>query len=93
MPLRFLHISDIHFKRQRAGTDHWDLDENIRNEVELDLGRFHKENGIVNAILVGADVAFSGASTEYIIADEWLAKNQFPRRLRSRRHLNNSRYP
>jgi predicted MPP superfamily phosphohydrolase len=72
MPLRFLHISDIHFQRFLPEKRHWDLDVNIQNEVELDLSSFCSENGFIKAILIGGDIAFSGSAEEYETADNWL---------------------
>jgi len=75
MPLRFLHISDIHFRKYASDKKQLlDLDANIQNEVELDLRSFCKANGPVNAILICGDIAFSGQSGEYESADDWLKK-------------------
>jgi calcineurin-like phosphoesterase family protein len=71
--LRFLHISDIHFKHFN-GMDYLDRDVEIRNEFEIDLQNLVKEIGNIDALLVGGDVAFAGRQTEYDIADAWLKK-------------------
>lgn len=74
MLLRFLHLSDIHFRKVKAGKEHLDLDKNLQREVENDLQKFCKANGSINAILIGGDIAFSGKKEEYDLADEWLKK-------------------
>ena len=65
MSLRFLHISDIHFQKYDGDKIHLDLDADIQNEVELDLISFCKDNGAINAVLIGGDIAFSGKVEEY----------------------------
>jgi predicted phosphodiesterase len=73
MGLRFLHISDIHFKTFN-GKDYLDRDAEVRNELEIDLQNLVLETGNVDAVLVGGDVAFAGRQVEYEIADAWLKK-------------------
>lgn len=72
MPLTFLHLSDIHFKCQLAGTIH-DLDYDVRNELEIDLVHVLKDTGPINAIVVTGDIAFGGKSEDYEVARKWLA--------------------
>lgn len=67
--LVLLHLSDIHF---RKGIQ-YDLDEDIRKQLESDCARVVAEIGKVDAILVTGDIAFSGDEAEYAIADSWLA--------------------
>lgn len=66
--MRLIHLSDIHFT---AG-DTWDPDEDQRNELLADVGALVDERGIVDGILIGGDIAFSGASAEYEVAREWI---------------------
>lgn len=73
MPLKILHLSDIHFKHFSKGAIH-DLDKNIQNELELDLEAFSKTNGKIDLIIIGGDIAFSGRENEYKEADVWLEK-------------------
>lgn len=73
MSLKFLHISDIHFKSFN-GKDYLDRDVEIRNELEIDLQNLVKEVGNIDAVLVGGDVAFGGRQAEYDIADAWLQR-------------------
>lgn len=67
MPLRILHVSDIHFHR-----DVWDEDGDQRRELIDDVRGRVLEGGPVDAILVGGDIAFSGQPHEYDIARQWL---------------------
>jgi predicted phosphodiesterase len=73
MPIRFLHLSDIHFK---CFKDHkvFDLDEDVRTALETDLQHLVDRDGAINSILIGGDIAFSGDNVEYATADEWIAK-------------------
>ena len=66
--MRLIHLSDIHFS---AG-DHWDPDDDQRNELLLDIDRLVSSGGAVDGILVGGDIAFSGGADEYAVAGEWL---------------------
>src|SRR4051812_47098129 len=70
MSLKFLHLSDIHFRK----ASDFDLDKDLRNEIEEDLKRIIPKTGHLDAILVGGDVAFSGKNEEYEVAYEWLRK-------------------
>jgi hypothetical protein len=69
--LRLLHLSDIHFHREIAG-DHWDLDQDLRNEVERDVRRLVGERGRCDGVLVTGDIAFSGQTGEYEKSAGWL---------------------
>ncbi|PXV58832.1 calcineurin-like phosphoesterase family protein [Dysgonomonas alginatilytica] len=69
MPLRILHLSDIHIFTETS--DQLDLDKDIRNEIELDLDKLVKDNPI-DLILIGGDIAFSGKVGEYLKAGEWI---------------------
>jgi 3',5'-cyclic AMP phosphodiesterase CpdA len=72
MPSTFLHLSDIHF---RKNTDTlYDASKNLRDELEADAERNSKELGGIHAILVSGDIAFSGHEDEYKIAHGWLQR-------------------
>ena len=68
--LVLLHLSDIHFVRSSGGV--YDLDADLRNELELDAQRVREELGEVDAVVVSGDIAFSGSREEFAIATEWL---------------------
>lgn len=67
----FLHVSDIHFHRERAN-GHWDLDIEVRNEFERDVSHLRDRIGPFDGILVTGDIAFAGKRREYEIARDWL---------------------
>lgn len=69
MPLRILHLSDIHF---HPGST-WDDDHDIHSELIADLRRVVAELGNIDVVLVGGDIAFSADPAEYAKATEWLA--------------------
>lgn len=69
--LRFMHLSDIHFRRSSGTTVH-DLDADVRNELVRDAKTLAKEFGSPAGVLVTGDVAFSGQSEEYDQAASWL---------------------
>lgn len=66
----FLHLSDIHFKKD-ADTP-FDAYKDLRNELIRDAQQHAKEIGDVDGLLIGGDIAFSGASEEYRFARGWL---------------------
>jgi len=68
VPLRLVHISDIHFR----GSGSWDLDEDQRHELLLDIQRLVTAGGSIDGIMVGGDIAFRAAPEEYAIANKWL---------------------
>ena len=67
-----IHLSDIHFNKAISGTA-YDLDENLRNELELDSVRMRDIAGQAQGVLITGDVAFCGAAEEYRTALAWLA--------------------
>ena len=69
MPL-FLHVSDIHFRR--ISGSHYDVDEDLRNELIRDARAFASSHAVPDGILVSGDIAFSGDKTEYLIAKQWI---------------------
>lgn len=68
--MRLIHLSDIHF----TVGDTWDPDEDQRNELLADVGALVDDGGTVDGILIGGDIAFSGAKAEYDVAAEWMEK-------------------
>jgi hypothetical protein len=66
--MRIIHLSDIHFS---AG-DHWDPDDDQRRELLLDIERAVDDGGPTDGILVGGDIAFSGAREQFEVAAAWL---------------------
>src|SRR5688572_22931427 len=70
-PLVLLHLSDIHFSKSLFSAP-FDLDANLRNELELDIGRTIDDVGAPAGILVAGDIAFSGQRDEYDRAGAWL---------------------
>lgn len=69
--LVFVHLSDIHFGSSRGV---WDLDSELRNEVERDVAPLCDPLGPTTGLLVSGDVAFAGAPAEYDRAIDWLKK-------------------
>lgn len=68
MGLKLLHFSDIHFVK----SEKFDLDDDLRNEIERDLRSLLPQFLNIDAILVGGDVAYSAAHEEYEKAYNWL---------------------
>ena len=66
-----IHLSDIHFNMAVAGTM-YDLDRDLRNELERDSVRVRDIAGQVQGLLITGDIGFSGAPEEYRTALEWL---------------------
>jgi Calcineurin-like phosphoesterase len=71
--LTFVHLSDIHFTGQ-SGESCYDLDVDVRNELERDAKDLVGRLGQATGVLVTGDVAFSGGRAEYAKAGDWLAK-------------------
>lgn len=69
--LVFIHLSDIHFQHRLSGGD-FDIDDDLRNEIEIDAARVKASLKKVDAILVTGDIAFSGKKEEYDTAQKWL---------------------
>ena len=69
-PLVFIHLSDIHFSKKWH--DHYELDRDLRDQIELDVGRMKTKFPLVTGVLISGDIAFSGKKGEYEIALEWL---------------------
>jgi predicted phosphodiesterase len=69
--IALVHLSDIHFHKSISGTI-YDLDEDLRNELERDSISVSKDIGLVHGVLITGDIAFSGSVEEYQIALAWL---------------------
>jgi len=69
--ISFIHLSDIHFNKNSG--DKYDIDSDLRNEIELDI-KNHAYEKLENiaGILVCGDIAFSGREEEYRTAQEFL---------------------
>lgn len=74
----FLHISDIHFKRQEAGQPD-DPNRALRNDMVRDVRDMrHKIGKDADGILISGDVAFHGIEEEYDFAYRWLEAELCP---------------
>lgn len=71
MPLRLIHLSDIHFRGYGGGQ--WDEDADQRSELLADMKDLVGPDA-VDGIIVGGDIAFSAAPEEYVTARTWLDK-------------------
>jgi hypothetical protein len=71
-PLVFIHLSDIHFNKK--GMDHYDLDKDLRDQIEKDVARMRPKFTSIKGVLVSGDVAFGGRKEEYDEAQAWLKK-------------------
>lgn len=69
--LVFIHLSDIHFRENRAGDAH-DPDSILRNELQLDLRRLRTRLPKVDGLIISGDVAFAGKPAEYAFAANWV---------------------
>lgn len=69
-PLTFLHLSDIHFNKRHL--DYYDLDRDLRDQLERDVERFRDQVPSCAGILVTGDIAFAGRAEEYVAAQAWL---------------------
>jgi hypothetical protein len=74
VPLVFVHLSDVHFQKRRVdGT--YDLDVEIRNELEQDLREFVPTiSNAVAGVIVTGDIAWAADPREFAAAEQWLAK-------------------
>ena len=69
--LVFIHLSDIHFRKGRAGDVH-DEDEMLRNELELDLRRLRARLPRLSGLILSGDIAYGGKAEEYEYAYGWI---------------------
>lgn len=67
--LKFLHLSDIHFKKKDSV-----VFDDIRNEIEREAQKTVDQIGVIDGILISGDIAFSGQPEEYATALSWLEK-------------------
>lgn len=68
---RLLHFSDIHFGQQPGSAEtHAD----IRNQALHDVADLRSSRGNIDTLLVSGDIAFSGKTSEYQLASDWIAK-------------------
>jgi len=67
-----LHISDLHFREGEVGTP-LDPNKHLRDSLTADAAAMCAELGkSPDAILISGDIAYSGASAEYLFAETWL---------------------
>jgi hypothetical protein len=68
-PRWFLHLSDIHFHKKTADDyDPYDLDEDLRDQLELDVQRLRKLIGApFHGIILSGEVAFAGREAEFAL--------------------------
>jgi hypothetical protein len=69
--LRFVHLSDIHFRRGLTNTKH-DPDREIRQELDYDLRRLATTMAPFSGIIITGDIAWGGQKQEYEIATTWI---------------------
>ena len=68
-----MHLSDIHFLQRRSDRI-YDLDQDLRNELERDAKAMRGRLGSVHGVLVTGDIAFAGRREEYDTALNWLKR-------------------
>lgn len=71
MPLRFLHLSDIHFstKFDEEKIPHNDVRDELLDDLrDVMIPRL----GTIDKVLIAGDIAFSGKREEYEAASQWL---------------------
>jgi hypothetical protein len=73
MALVLVHLSDIHFQKRRIDGG-YDVDQDVRNELELDLGVMRGEVGVPAGVVLTGDIAFAADAKEYEAAVTWLAR-------------------
>lgn len=66
----FIHLSDIHF-RSTTLDDPFDLDADLRLQLEADLARVRELAGPVTGFLISGDIAFSGDPMQYDNVTHW----------------------
>lgn len=70
--MRLLHLSDIHFRTPDCENPATDVHQPYRTLLAQDVVELCREGGVVDAILVGGDIAFKGSPAEYKVARAWL---------------------
>lgn len=74
----FLHLSDIHFKKNEVGQPD-DPNLALRSDIIRDVRRMRAEIGrAADSILLTGDIAFAGRSEEYNFAYKWLEEKLCP---------------
>lgn len=71
MPLRILHLSDIHFstKLNEERSLHTDVRDQLLNDLR---DAMIPQHGRIDKVLIAGDIAFSGTRAEYEEAAKWL---------------------
>jgi hypothetical protein len=70
--LSLVHLSDVHFQKRKVdGT--YDLDREVRNELELDLRTLAPAVGHITGVVVTGDIAYAADPAEFRAASAWLA--------------------
>ncbi len=72
-PIVLLHLSDIHFRRWRLDGSSYDVDADVRNELERDAEALCARLGGASGIVVTGDIAYAADPREYAAALQWLA--------------------
>src|SRR5437016_4793547 len=72
-PTVLVHVSDIHFRRWRVDGSSYDVDTDVRNELEKDAEVLCGRIGSATGIVVTGDIAYGADPREYAAALEWLA--------------------
>lgn len=70
--ISFIHLSDIHFRKNSDNPA--DIDADLRNAILTDLENAKRSLANINSVLVCGDIAFSGKKEEYEIARSFLKK-------------------
>lgn len=70
--MRLLHLSDIHFRTPDCENPATDSNQPYRTLLTQDVVELCREDGAIDAILIGGDIAFKGDPGEYKVARAWL---------------------
>ncbi len=71
-PVLLLHLSDIHFWRWRLDDSTYDVDTDLRRQLERDAEALRNRLGPFTGIVVTGDIAYSADPREYKAAEDWL---------------------
>ena len=72
-PIRILHLSDIHFKADKA----WDADPVLRALVRF-IAKEVNDGLAPDLVAITGDLAFAGVAKEYRLARDWLDQQLWP---------------
>ena len=72
--INLVHLSDIHFYDFNSVKGEFDLNEDLRNELERDAEKHAKTFNHVDGIIVTGDMAFGGEKEQYTEVTSWLNK-------------------